>query len=282
MECVECGARWETTARTGRPRRYCSRSCQGRAYRRRRDQGGLSAAPRTVTVDQQSTTALEAAIAMADTEGVDAVTLRSIAVRSGVALTAVQRAFGSRDRLVAMMVQHILAARMEPPARSNDPVGTLTTLAEQEWRAYESHPWLVSVMASARPPLVPAVLDASRGAIDAFMALGLNDDTALNRYLALSAYIQGMGLLLITERRESVRSGTSHHAWWSEEIRRLDRTGTTLRHPWLTELAAQPGADGFDANACFHDGLHRVVSGLVHSGSDSADYSPPTSRTGGQ
>lgn len=265
MKCVECGARWDAVPRTGRPRRYCSRSCQGRAYRRRRDQGRLSATPRTVPVDGRSSTVLEAGIAMADAEGVDAVTLRSIAVRSGLALTAVQRDFGSRDRLVAMMVQHILSSRMRPPKRIDDPVGMLTTLAEQEWRTYESHPWLVSVMASTRPPLVPAVLDASRGAIEAFMALGLDGDVALDRYLALSAYIQGMGLLLIAERRESARSGTSYHAWWSEEVRRLGRTGATLRHPWLAELAVQPGTDRFDANACFHDGLHRVIAGLVHS-----------------
>lgn len=264
MECAECGRRWEAASHTGRPRRYCSRSCQGRAYRRRRDQGRLNAAIRAAPVDQRSATTLETAIAMADAEGVEAVTLRSIAARAGLALTAVQRDFSSRDRLVAMMVQHILSSRIRPPAQTGDPVGTLTKLAEQEWRAYESHPWLINVMASTRPPLVPAVLDASRAAIEVFMALGLDSDAALDRYLALSAYIQGMGLLLSAERRETVHSGTSYHAWWSEEIRRLDRTGNILRHPWLAELADQRRPNSFDANACFHDGLHRVASALVH------------------
>lgn len=163
-----------------------------------------------------------------------------------------------------MMVQHILSSRIRPPAQTGDPVGTLTKLAEQEWRAYEFLPWLVSVMASTRPPLVPAVLDASRAAIEVFIALGLDGDVALDRYLAFSAYIQGMGLLLTAERRESVHAGTSYHAWWSEEIRRLDRTGNTLRHPWLAELTDQPRTNSFDSNACFHAGLHRVVTGLMH------------------
>lgn len=121
-------------------------------------------------------------------------------------------------------------------------------------------------MASTRPPLVPAVLDAARATIEVFLELGLDDEAALNRYLALSAYIQGMGLLLIAEHRESAHSGSSYHSWWSEEIRRLDRSGSTLRHPWISELADQPRAGGFDANACFRANIHRVVSGLVDSG----------------
>lgn len=264
MECVECRCQLEATSHTGRPRRYCSRSCQGRAYRRRRDQGRLNTAIRAAPGNELSATMLGIAIDLADAEGIEAVTLRSIAVRADAPLTAVQRDFGSRDRLVAMMVQYIISSRLRPSARTGDPVGTLRQLAEQEWKAYETHPWLVSVMASTRPPLVPAVLDISRDAIEVFMELGLDGDAALDRYLALSAYIQGMALLLRAEHRESVRSGTSYHAWWSEEVRRLDRTGTTLRHPWLAELTDQPRSNDFDTNACFRDGLHLIVSGLVH------------------
>lgn len=220
-------------------------------------------ASRASAFDIRSMTILETAIAMADAEGIDAVTLRSIAVRAGLAQTTVHRDFSSRDRLVASMAQHIFSSTMQPQSRADDAVGRLCRLAEQEWGAYESHPWLVSVMASTRPPLVPAVLDAARATIEVFLELGLDGEAALNRYLALSAYIQGMGLLLIAEHEESVSSGPSYRAWWSEEIRRLDRTGSTLRHPWIAELADQPRADSFDANACFRASLHRVVSGLA-------------------
>jgi AcrR family transcriptional regulator len=223
-------------------------------------------ASRAASLDDRSTTILEAAIAMADAEGADVVTLRSIAVRTGLPQATVHRDFSSRDRLVASMAQRIFSSHMRPPAQTGDAVATLCRLAEQEWGAYGTHPWLVSVMASTRPPLVPAVLDAARATIEVFLDLGLDDEAALNRYLALNAYIQGMGLLLIAEHRESARSGSNYHAWWSEEIRRLDRSGSTLRHPWISELAEQPRADGFDAHACFRANLHRVVSGLVGSG----------------
>lgn len=201
--------------------------------------------------------------AVGEPDRLSMVTLRSVATRAGIALTRAQRDFGSRDRLVAVMVQHVLTQRATA-ARNEVPADALTRLAEDEWNTYRAHPWLVGVMASTRPPLVPAALDASRAAIEAFMGLGLDSSTALNRYLAFSAYIQGMGLLLIAEQQESVRSGTSYRRWWTDEVRRLARTGDSMRHPWLLELTDRAPVDDFDPDAPFRDGLSRVIRGLTH------------------
>ncbi|MBN6041870.1 TetR/AcrR family transcriptional regulator C-terminal domain-containing protein [Amycolatopsis sp. 195334CR] len=235
--CLECGRETGEPARTGRPRRYCSRSCQSRAYRRRRDHG-RQANPRRTT--SKTGELVDKAIALADAEGIGAVTLRAIA---GTSLVEAQRAFGSRDKLVATMVQRLLT----PPPR-----GTLTELAEAEWAAYRAHPWLVSVLASTRPPLVPAVLDTAGAMIDAFLALGFDPPTALSRYLALSAYVQGMALLLLSEHQEA-RTGQTYRTWWAAEARRLPR--------WTTELGGPP--ETADPGSWFRDGLDRVLDGLT-------------------
>src|SRR5699024_6153635 len=180
MTCAECGRSWSAPQRTGRPRRYCSRSCQARAYRRRRDRGRLSAAGRPSSGGRESAAMLEGAIALADAEGLEAVSLRAVAERAGLSLTAAQREAGSRA----------------------EPVALLRGVAESAWSSYRAHPWLVDGLASTRPPLVPAVLDASRAAVEAFVALCLDTDAALTRYLAFSGYLQGMALLLATEERE--------------------------------------------------------------------------------
>lgn len=165
--------------------------------------------------------------------------------------------------MVAAMAQHVLTSRARSPVRNVDPEAALTHRGEDEWAAYRAHPWLVAVLASVRPPLIPAVLDASRAAIGVFMAMGLDSNTALDRYLAFSAYIQGMGLLLAGEEREPDRSAVSDRAWWRAEMRRLDRTGAAVRHPWLAHLADRPGDTEFDVDASFRDGLRRIVRGLV-------------------
>lgn len=72
-----------------------------------------------------------------------------------------------------------------------------------------------------------------------------------------------MALLLYAEQRETAQSGTTYRSWWAEEIRRLDRTGSRLRHPWLDEVTVGPPPDGVGVDAMFHEGLPRVVAGLT-------------------
>lgn len=279
MACTECGRDLRPATGTGRPRRYCSRSCQSRAYRRRRDQGRLPPGVPTARLAVETPgdgDLVSVAIALADDAGAAVVTLRAVAHRAGVPLAQVRRAFGSRDRLVAAVVQRVLGswrpvaprkrteshaearahtesraegenqgeplvqeqaqapAQGEIPAQPDTPHAVLAQLAEQEWAAYREHPWLVAVLASSRPPLVPAVLNAARASTEAFEALGADPPSAMGRYLALSGYVQGMALLLLAEHDESARSATDYRAWWAAEVRRLDRTGARRAIPGST------------------------------------------------
>jgi AcrR family transcriptional regulator len=195
------------------------------------------------------------------------VTLRAAARHAGVALSEARRAFGSRDRLVATLVQQLLARRRSGAPPSDSPVRTLSRLAEEEWATYREHPWLVSVLASSRPPLVPAVLDAARASTEAFEQLGLDPPSALARYIALSGYVQGMALMLLAEHEQAGRSGTAYRAWWAEKARRLDRTGARRRHPWLDAASGGrlPATFDADVDTWFRDGLVRVIAGLTSS-----------------
>ena len=267
MVCPECGGD-VTRSRTGRPRTYCSRSCQARAYRRRRDEGRLSAVRTGASAAGGSESVLDDAIALADGQGIRALTLRNLAHSRGLALSSLQRDLGSRDRLVALMVQRVFARSAAARGRldGESPVDVLALLADAEWQTYRAHPWLVEVMTTTRPPLVPAVLEASQAVMRAFTDLGIDGDEAFTRYLALSAYIQGMATLLVAEQQESGRTGTSYRTWWLEQFRVLDRSGATTRHPWLAELGDTQPADAFDADAAFQDGLPRIIRGLTASG----------------
>jgi len=261
--CVECGGDLPAVRRTGRPRRYCTRACQARAYRRRRDRG-RTAVPyvgRASPLGGADTTAdavLAAAIRIADRGGIEAVTVRAVAVRAGVSPATAHRHVGNRDALVAAMVHCVLTPAVEPVGPPRD---RLASLARQEWQRYRRHPWLVAVLASTRPPLVPAVLAGVDAAVRALIEHGLDPDDALAAYLALNGYVQGMALLLDAERRERA-TAVSYRAWWAGEVARLERTGATHRHPWLAGAAAGLAADA-DVTAWFEAGLRRVLTGIL-------------------
>lgn len=266
MVCPLCGEGVDR-GRTGRPRTYCSRSCQARAYRRRRDEGRLSAVRTGTSAAAGSESVLDDAIGLADGQGIHALTLRSLAHSRGLPLATLQRDLGSRDRLVALMVQRVFGRSADASGRVDGeaPVDVLARLAHAEWQTYRAHPWLVEVMTTTRPPLVPAVLAQAQAVIAAFTDLGIDSDAAFSRYLALSAYIQGMATLVVAEEQETGRTETSYRTWWLEQFRVLDRTGVTTRHPWLAELGDTQPADAFDADAAFHDGLPRIIRGLTAS-----------------
>ncbi|WP_326549402.1 TetR/AcrR family transcriptional regulator [Micromonospora sp. NBC_01813] len=229
-----------------------------------------------VRVEPGTDQLIDVATTLADAQGTAALTLHAVAHHAGQPLAAAQRAFGSRDRLVAALVQHLLTRR-RAPAGPGPPVARLIGLAEQEWQVYQEHPWLVGVLASSRPPLVPAVLEVASASIEAFIALGLPPATALRRYLALSGYIQGMALLLYAEQREAAQSGTTYQSWWAGQARRLDRTGSRLRHAWLDEVTAGGPPEGLDVDTMFREGLPRVVAGLTDAeeSGDASGAAPP-------
>lgn len=54
-----------------------------------------------------------------------------MAARADLPLTALQRDFGSRDRMVESIIQYILSARAKPTVPDDDPATALIRLADQ-------------------------------------------------------------------------------------------------------------------------------------------------------
>lgn len=101
-----------------------------------------------------------AAIAVADRGGLDAVSMRHIAVELGTGAASLYRYVSGRDDLLDLMIDATAAeCRLEPP--SGDPVADLVAVAEALHAIMMRHPWLPE-LAVTRPVLGPgavAVLD---------------------------------------------------------------------------------------------------------------------------
>lgn len=219
--------------------------------------------PSRLPTPQSETPVLQAAIALADAEGIDSVTLRRVGHLVDAPLTSMQRQFRSRDRLVVAMVEYVFSRQDRGNGEAEIPQQRLIRLAQQEWAAYRAHPWLVSVMARTRPPLAPAVLNLTRQYVDAFLILGMDRATALGRYLALNAYTQGMALLLVSEDHEASAWQQTSQAWWAEEVDRLNRTGSPVSAQWIVDVSSNEMPDPAAVERWFQDGLQRIITGLV-------------------
>lgn len=261
VRCAECQTELPAGPGRGRPRRYCSRRCQARAYRRRREHGPTATSrlvPETPppTGGDPRERLVRLAVELADAAGLDAVSMRVLADRAGLPAHAVYRHVRNRAELLSAMAEHVTVRRPGDPPLPRDPRGRLERLAWQEWAMYRRHPWLLAILATDQPPTGPAVLTMVDRVVAAFTDAGYDPAAAFRAYLVFSGYLQGMALLI---RRDP--TDPAYRAWWSATRDRLARTGRTSGRPWLA--AAGDTRPDRDLDAWFRFGLGRLLDGLL-------------------
>lgn len=199
------------------------------------------------------------AVEIADAEGLAAVSMRGLAERAGMPAHALYRAVRNRADLLAAMAEHVISARMPTRAAPGNPRARLERLARDEWAMYRRHPWLVTILATCRPPTGPAVLSMVDRVVDALTQAGHTPADAFAAYLTLDAYLQGMALLLDRDTAD-----TTYGTWRSATLHRLESTGRTQRHPWLAAVQRDsPGNVDAELDAWFDFGLRRLLDGLL-------------------
>jgi AcrR family transcriptional regulator len=86
-----------------------------------------------------------AAVAIADRDGLDAVSMRRVAADLGTGAASLYRYIGSRDDLLDLMIDST-GAGYTFPAPSGDWLGDLIGLGEQARAIMRRHPWLPSLL----------------------------------------------------------------------------------------------------------------------------------------
>ncbi|WP_331770372.1 TetR/AcrR family transcriptional regulator (plasmid) [Embleya sp. NBC_00888] len=221
--CRMCGADIAGSHR-GRPALYCSRSCQGRAYRRRKQPPvpatPAAARPRDVRARQRRRIA-EAVWRIAAEQGLDAASMRRIATEAGVSLRLVQYHFAGKhtllvDALRLLHEENGRLARTRIPADAGDIPGLLRSIlgeflpmdeqrgfALRVFAAYYARsltdPELAEVFLAAEQPLEHLVADIiETGRAAGLVAPGL--DAGHEADLLVSG-VTGLGLDVVHNRR---------------------------------------------------------------------------------
>ncbi|MEV0259594.1 TetR/AcrR family transcriptional regulator [Streptomyces sp. NPDC050732] len=137
--CRMCGAALPA-GRRGRPAVYCSRSCQARAYRRRKNPpvpvpAEARARPSETRARRRRLIA-EAVWRIAAERGLDAASMREIAAEAGVSLRVVQYHFDSKHHLLVFALRLLhedneRGARSRMPADPSDPRTLLRAVLDE-------------------------------------------------------------------------------------------------------------------------------------------------------
>lgn len=133
---------------------------------------------RPPTIDREAV--LDTAIRLLDAEGVAALTMRRIARELGVSAMAPYRYVGSKDELLMVLVDR-LVARLVYPSRPGDPKGTMLVLWSTIYDSLAEHPWIPEVLARRRV-MAPSVLGVVEEIHAALHGAGLSTEAAVRAY----------------------------------------------------------------------------------------------------
>jgi AcrR family transcriptional regulator len=207
---------------------------------------------------------VDAAIGLADAEGLEAVTMRGVAQALGVVPMTLYTYVPDKAALLDLMLDR-LYLRMPRAEHSGRPWRErLAAVAEDNRVLYERHPWAATGSAG-RPPLGPGLMAKYEHELRAFDGVGLDDvetDAALTYLLG---FVQASARAVADARAEAARSARTDMEWWDENGPLLARVFDKHAYPTAARVGAAAGAaQGGAANPghAYAFGLERVLDGL--------------------
>lgn len=152
-----------------------------------------------------------AALAIADSEGVDAVSMRRVASDLASGTASLYRYVANRDELLDLMID-TAQGEAEPPAPTGDWRVDLTAVADRVRATLLQHPWLGPEL-SGRPALGPNSLRRHNSALAAVTPLTADITLASNIVDAVLSYVFGAVTQELAEIRARHRTGLTEDQW---------------------------------------------------------------------
>jgi AcrR family transcriptional regulator len=202
-------------------------------------------------------------IAIADAEGLAALSMRRIATELGVSTMALYRYVGGKDALVLRMVDAAIGEFPlgELPKHWRD---TVALVARTHWAAYRKHLWLASAISLSRPQLVPRLLPHTDAVLRALG--GLEKGAALSTIISLFAYVRGIALVMESEAQAEQDTGVTADEWVTGQTDRLAMMVAAGNLTAFRELLTDGFDFDYDLDQLFEFGLGIFLDGLAARG----------------
>lgn len=132
-----------------------------------------------------------AGVALADAEGVGALTMRALAERLGFAVMALYNHVSGKDELLALMVDAV-AGEVPPPDPSLAPLAAVRAHAVDTREAFVRHPWAPGIWQQHLPG--PARVDHMEHLLRILAESGLPREAAHHGFHAVNNHVLGYTL----------------------------------------------------------------------------------------
>jgi AcrR family transcriptional regulator len=198
---------------------------------------------------------LEVALAVADSEGIEAVTMRRLARELGVEAASLYHYVNGKDQILDGLVEAV-AAEIELPKPSADWRKTVSQRAHHTRAGLVRHPWAVSLMASRTSP-GPATLGLLETGIRCFREGGFSVPLAAHAISTVDSYVHGFVL-------QEVNLPFRNESELAAMTAAIMETFPASKFPYLFEMTVEHVLQpGYVYGKEFDSGLTVVLNGVA-------------------
>ncbi|BAU83509.1 regulatory protein tetR [Streptomyces laurentii] len=228
---------------------------------------------------------VDSATALADAEGLDALTMRRVAKELGVVPMTLYTYVPGKAELLDLMLDAAYARMPRTDTAGQPWRRRVTAVAEENTALFARHPWAAAV-STTRPPLGPGQMAKYEHELSALDGLGLGDVEMDDCLTHLLTFVQACARAAADTRAAQQDSAMNDGQWWELNAPLLARVLDEKAYPTAVRVGAAAGAahdSAHDPAHAYTFGLRRVLDAFAAliDGADGADGTGGTGRTGG-
>ncbi len=231
-----------------------------------RDHAELDAAAATrrgprqrLSVDQ----VIVAAIALADVDGLSAVTIRKVADLLGIGAMSLYTYVPGREELIGFMADRVMADSPKPPF-TGSLRDRLAALADAQVAAVQAHPWILDIDES-RPLIGPGGSDLWEWQLSAVEGQGFDDFEMQHTVSLVTGFASMAARWIVNLEKVRGASDQTDAEWWSDNAPLLTQLMPADRYPISGRVGTSIG-EAYQAathpQSTYRFGLERILDGI--------------------
>ncbi|MGW5361485.1 TetR/AcrR family transcriptional regulator [Actinopolymorpha pittospori] len=209
---------------------------------------------------------VDAAIELADRDGLDALSMRRVAQALGVAPMTLYTYVPGKAELLDLMLDAAYARMPRVDTTRRPWRERLSAVADQNRALFDAHPWAATVV-TLRPPLGPGQMAKYEHELSALEGLGLTDLEMDDCLTYLLAFVQASARALIDAQVTKQASAMNDEQWWAAAGPLLARVLDERTYPLASRVGSAAGSahgSAHDPDHAYRFGLERVLDGLAY------------------
>jgi AcrR family transcriptional regulator len=207
---------------------------------------------------------INAATALADAEGLDAVTMRRVATSLGVVPMTLYTYVPGKAELLDLMLDSAYARMPRADTAGQPWRQRLAVIAAENRALSEAHPWTAAI-STIRPPLGPGLMAKYEHELSALDGLGLDDVQMDDALTHLLAFVQAWARAA-ADADSNRESGMDDEQWWAAHAPLLEKVLDPAAYPLAARVGTAAGTArgaAYDPEHAYQFGLRVILDGLA-------------------